>query len=52
MTNPFDPKSEDNSSNNGFGNGANNGAGNNGGLPRYEPTNHPKDQSGFGQPGG
>ena len=39
MTNPFDPKSEDNSSNNGFGNGANNGAGNNGGLPRYETTN-------------
>lgn len=52
MTNPFDPKSEDNSSNNGFGNGANNGAGNNGGLPRYETTNHPEDQAGFGQPGG
>ena len=48
MTNPFDPNSENNSSPNGFGGGVNN----NGGLPRYEPTNHPEDQAGFGQPGG
>ena len=41
MTNPFDPKS-DNNSNGGFG------SGNGGDLPRYETTSHPEDQEGFG----
>ena len=48
MTNPFDPNPENKPSSDGFGGGANN----NGGLPLYEPTNHPEDQAGFGQPGG
>lgn len=59
MTNPFDPKPDDNGSYGGFGsnpgnnpgNNANNPSGNNGGLPRYEPTTHPEDQAGFGQSG-
>lgn len=55
MTNPFDPKPEDNGSNGGFGsnpgNSSGNTSGNNGGLPKYEPTSHPEDQAGFGQSG-
>ena len=58
MTNPFDPKPDDNGSYGGFGSNpgnnpgsnANNPSGNNGGLPRYEPTTHPEDQAASASP--